>query len=58
MFSPINRRPPASMNPDEAAVDPREIDRVLSELAGMIGRWSLFRKFLAEALSVYIFLQL
>ncbi|KAG5645852.1 hypothetical protein DXG03_005194 [Asterophora parasitica] len=51
MFVPINRRPPASMNPDEAAVDPREIDRVLSELAGMVGRWSLFKKFLIESLS-------
>ncbi|KAF8061445.1 COG4 transport protein-domain-containing protein [Lyophyllum atratum] len=50
MFSPTNRRPLASINADEAAVDPREIDRVLSELAGMIGRWSLFRKFLLESL--------
>lgn len=42
------------MNPEEAVVDPREIDRVLSELAGMVGRWSLFRKFLTESLSVVI----
>ncbi|GLB35270.1 putative COG4 transport protein [Lyophyllum shimeji] len=45
------KRPPVSTNPDEAAVDPREIDKVLSELAGMIGRWNLFTKFLVEALS-------
>lgn len=40
------------MNPEEAAVDPREIDRVLSEMAGMVGRWGLFKKFLVEALRV------
>ncbi|KAF5386630.1 hypothetical protein D9615_001767 [Tricholomella constricta] len=51
LYSPINRRSPASMNPDESTVDPREIDKVLSELAGMIGRWSLFKKFLIESLS-------
>lgn len=33
-------------------MDPREIDKVLSEVAGMSGRWSLFRKFLAEQLQV------
>jgi hypothetical protein len=32
-------------------VDPREIDRVLSEAAGIAGRWALFRKFLWERLS-------
>lgn len=53
MFSSANRRPPSSMNPEEAPVDPREIDRILSELAGMIGRWSLFKKFLTESLSVF-----
>ncbi|KAF9228537.1 COG4-domain-containing protein [Gyrodon lividus] len=31
-------------------VDPREIDKTLSEIAGMSGRWCLFRKFLAEQL--------
>ncbi|KAG6811170.1 hypothetical protein H0H92_008654 [Tricholoma furcatifolium] len=44
------RRPPAS-SPDEAVVDSREIDRLLSEVAGMIGRWSLFKKFMAESLN-------
>lgn len=38
--------------PDEDPVDPREIDKALSELAGMTGRWSLFRKFLTEQLKV------
>ncbi|CAA7270154.1 unnamed protein product [Cyclocybe aegerita] len=41
------RRQPAA---EEVIVDPREIDKVLSELAGMIGRWYLFKKFLSEAL--------
>ncbi|KAG8217409.1 COG4-domain-containing protein [Butyriboletus roseoflavus] len=31
-------------------VDPREIDKTLSEIAGMSGRWNLFRKFLVEQL--------
>lgn len=31
-------------------VDPREIDKTLSEIAGMSGRWYLFRKFLVEQL--------
>ncbi|KAH9925281.1 COG4-domain-containing protein [Fomitopsis serialis] len=31
-------------------VDPREIDKVLSEAAGMSGRWSLFRKFMYDRL--------
>ncbi|KAH9890716.1 COG4-domain-containing protein [Cubamyces lactineus] len=35
---------------DEDLVDPREIDKVLSEAAGMSGRWGLFRKFMHERL--------
>ncbi|KAJ7285558.1 COG4 transport protein-domain-containing protein [Mycena rebaudengoi] len=46
-----NRRQQPSMAPDEEVVDPREIDKVLSEVAGMAGRWNLFRKFLSESLS-------
>ncbi|KAF8835442.1 COG4-domain-containing protein [Paxillus ammoniavirescens] len=34
----------------EGDVDPREIDKTLSEIAGMSGRWYLFRKFLIEQL--------
>lgn len=33
-------------------VDPREMDKTLSEIAGMSGRWYLFRKFLVEQLQV------
>lgn len=40
-------------NMEEDIVDAREIDRVLTEVAGMAGRWSLFRKFLYERLRVY-----
>ena len=46
-----NWRPPASVIAEEH-VDAREIDKVLSELAGMIGRWRLFRKFILESLRV------
>lgn len=52
MNSTVIRRQPSSANPDDTGVDPREIDRVLSEVAGMVGRWSLFRKFLSETLGV------
>ncbi|KAJ7135036.1 COG4 transport protein-domain-containing protein [Mycena crocata] len=45
-----SRRQQPSMAPDEDLVDPREIDKVLSEVAGMAGRWNLFKKFLSESL--------
>ncbi|KAI6167137.1 COG4-domain-containing protein [Pisolithus thermaeus] len=35
---------------EDDSPNPREIDKVLSEIAGMCGRWSLFRKFLVEQL--------
>jgi hypothetical protein len=50
LFSSNPRR-----QPEDVALDPREIDKVLSELAGMIGRWHLFKKFLSEALKVFFF---
>ncbi|KAF8197372.1 COG4 transport protein-domain-containing protein [Pholiota molesta] len=46
MFSSAPRRQPG----EETAIDPREIDKVLSEVAAMIGRWNLFKKFLSQAL--------
>jgi hypothetical protein len=49
MFSPSNRRPPSSTGIEDVVLDPRDIDKVLSELAGMIGRWRLFRKFITES---------
>lgn len=55
MFSSGTRRQ-QTMVADEAVVDPREIDKVLSEVAGMMGRWNLFKKFLSEALKVIQFL--
>jgi hypothetical protein len=55
MTSGINsRRQQPSTAPDEDVVDPREIDKVLSEVAGMAGRWNLFKKFLSESLRVTI----
>ncbi|CCM06080.1 uncharacterized protein FIBRA_08327 [Fibroporia radiculosa] len=35
---------------EEDPVDPRDIDRVLTEAAGMGGRWSLFRRFMYDRL--------
>ena len=50
MFQSIPRKSQASS--EELAIDPREVDKILSELAGMLGRWQLFKKFLSEALKV------
>jgi hypothetical protein len=36
------------------SVDPREIDKAITEVAGMAGRWSLFRRFLSEHLRVLL----
>jgi hypothetical protein len=46
MFQSNPRKPQASS--EEFSIDPREIDKVLSEMAGMVGRWHLFKKFLSE----------
>ncbi|CAE6480586.1 unnamed protein product [Rhizoctonia solani] len=35
---------------EDSGPDPREIDRVLGELATMAGRWALFRRFLVDRL--------
>ena len=37
---------------DEDVIDVKQIDKALSELAAMSGRWNLFRKFLFDRLSV------
>ncbi|TBU29088.1 COG4-domain-containing protein [Dichomitus squalens] len=39
-----------SPNADEESLDPREVDKVLTEAASMSGRWGLFRKFLHDRL--------
>lgn len=53
MSSPTARRQANLSNPvDEELLDPREVDKTLTELAGMTGRWSLFKKFLTEQLRV------
>ncbi|KAF8163025.1 COG4 transport protein-domain-containing protein [Crassisporium funariophilum] len=48
LFSPTSRRQYPSV--EDSPVDPRDIDKVLSEIAGMVGRWHLFKKFLSETL--------
>ena len=48
----VHRAPSATNPDDDDLVDPREIDKVLSEAAGMSGRWGLFRKFLHDRLKV------
>ncbi|TFY54752.1 hypothetical protein EVJ58_g8673 [Rhodofomes roseus] len=47
--SNTSRKQPSQYDADEE-VDPREIDKVLTEAAGMSGRWSLFRKFMYDRL--------
>ncbi|KAF8964638.1 COG4 transport protein-domain-containing protein [Flammula alnicola] len=46
LFSSHPKRQPS----EDIVIDPREIDKVLSEVAAMVGRWHLFKKFLSEAL--------
>ena len=36
----------------EESVNPRDIDKVISEVAGMAGRWNLFKRFLVDRLQV------
>lgn len=42
-----------STSPSDDQVDPREIDKVLVELAGMASRWNVFKKYVAENLSTH-----
>jgi hypothetical protein len=49
----ISRKHPSQVpTQEDDDSDPREIDKILSEIAGMSGRWYLFRKFLVEQLQV------
>ncbi|KAI0003322.1 COG4-domain-containing protein [Russula compacta] len=43
------RRPPPALHSEED-VNPRDIDKVISEAAGMAGRWNLFKRFLVDRL--------
>ncbi|KAI0317766.1 COG4-domain-containing protein [Amylostereum chailletii] len=45
----VPRRPPLPPS-QEDTVDPREIDKVITEAAGMASRWNLFRRFLFDRL--------
>ncbi len=37
------------------ALDPRDVDKIISEIAVMVGRWNLFELFIAETLNVCLF---
>lgn len=52
--SPAVRRQPMQGSMVEDEVDAREIDKVISEAAGMASRWNLFRRFLYDRLRVSI----
>ena len=51
---PLRRTASHATGTEDDTVDAREIDKVLTEAAGMAGRWGLFRKFLYERLKVCI----
>ncbi|KAI1788436.1 COG4-domain-containing protein [Ganoderma leucocontextum] len=48
MSSGIQRQPSSANVEEDDTSDPREIDKVLTEAAGMSGRWGLFRKFMHD----------
>lgn len=52
MFTTSGRRQPLPSGNEESPIDLREIDKILSEIAGMLGRWGLFKRFLLESLNV------
>ncbi|KAI9835333.1 MAG: hypothetical protein M1819_002477 [Sarea resinae] len=45
--SPSSRDPAAGRNSEDEGVDMKEVDGLLSEAAVMLGRWSLYSRFLA-----------
>ncbi|KAG1903982.1 COG4-domain-containing protein [Suillus fuscotomentosus] len=49
-IAPTRKQSSQVSSQDDDELDPREIDKLLSEIAGMSGRWFLFRKFLVEQL--------
>ncbi|KAL9714885.1 Golgi transport complex subunit 4 [Leucoagaricus gongylophorus] len=51
MFASNGRRQQPPQASEEAVMDPREIDKVLSEIAGMLGRWNMFKRFLLDSSS-------
>lgn len=52
MFAASGRRQPLPSANEEPVIDMRETDKILSEIAGMLGRWSLFKRFLLESMNV------
>ncbi|KZO95834.1 COG4-domain-containing protein [Calocera viscosa TUFC12733] len=50
-LNPVNGNKKGQMTDvEDGGPDPREIDKVLTEAAGMAGRWGLFRRFLLDRL--------
>ena len=47
----VRRQGAQAPTPTDDPVDPREIDKVLSELAGLASRWAVFRKFVIMRLN-------
>ncbi|KAJ3726328.1 COG4 transport protein-domain-containing protein [Lentinula raphanica] len=45
----VGRRQQSSQNQDDEPIDPREIDQVVIEMSGMVGRWNLFKKFFLDS---------
>lgn len=43
---------PAPVDEEEKGPDPRDVDKVLGELVALGGRWALFRRFVADRLTV------
>jgi hypothetical protein len=42
----------AAAESEEEATQAKEVDRIISEIAGLAGRWGLFRRFLVGRLKV------
>ncbi|KAL0947222.1 hypothetical protein HGRIS_013339 [Hohenbuehelia grisea] len=48
--APASRKSAHAVVVEKDTPDPREIDKLLTEMAGMTGRWNLFGKFLSKSL--------
>ncbi|KAG7092221.1 hypothetical protein E1B28_008588 [Marasmius oreades] len=47
--SPTNRRQTSNISTEDDVLDPREIDKLLVEMSGIVGRWSLFKIYLFDS---------
>ncbi|KAF9264914.1 COG4-domain-containing protein [Marasmius fiardii PR-910] len=46
--STTSRRQGSNISVEDDAIDPREIDKLLVEMSGIVGRWSLFKVYLFD----------